>query len=950
MSRAFIKRFSFVTLLLIMVFTVIACDDTEDPVDPIDPVTYTVTFNTNGGSTISAITIEENETVTQPTNPAKEGYTFVYWYLNDTSTAFDFTTTIDSDLTLYALWDQNTVTVTFDTDGGTNIDPVEVIPGDTLTLPENPAKKDFIFDGWYMDENHTQRFDSETSIDENLELYAKYKDYIYTLTFDTNGGSNVVSYKYKTQTPINAPSNATKVGHSLEGWYTDEALTTPFVFDAMPDEDMTIYAKWEVNQYTISFESGGGTVIENMVEAYGETIAKPEDPTFEAYGFLGWFTDRSYKNVFDFDTMPARDIVLYAKWDMTDEQRVTTDVSSIDIPAEIDSDINLPSYGSNGTQFEWVIDQPHLISKDGQVNLAGYGSGGQLTNIELIASYNNLTESFFFETVVAESGAPQITSSDTYQFYNLAEEYTVEDGQIDLYFVNNQDIPFVDVESFIKLLDGAIESVAGEPVEITGDDDELYMAIYYMEVIEDSAGVITVRYTQEFSQEGVIQETYVYEATLDFNENTYYSVNFDFHESLGAATSTDFGEGLTFGDSIITEGTGLEISFNDYRIDLIEHVDGEDQEYLMPLYLANLLFVGGVYYDVYYNGDALYGVDSYQLLDGDPAVDIISESSFNDKDISLAMKAATYDYLALVFDYFYGLKNVNGIDTYYNVFDELADDIIFGRDYKHYKTIFDLTYDLDDLHTYHILSGFYSEPDFGFQYTSLGDFGTRTAGYYQAGWAIDDAIAANFPNGVPQFRETPDGKTAIIPINSFTVDTPTEFNKAIELALLEYPNIENVVVDITNNGGGNVGAVWRTLGYMTDDVIYYHSQNPTDGAKVTYQIYDDYVAYEFNWFILTSKVTFSAANLMAATAKEQGIATVIGLKSSGGASSISGTVLPTGDVIFLSSTNVISTKDSEGNYISVEYGVDPDILFSGVSALYNDEYIEDVVNQATGLE
>jgi hypothetical protein len=726
----------------------------------------------------------------------------------------------------------------------------------------------------------------------------------------------------------------------------DETLTEPFVFDTMPDEDMTVYAKWSINQYTISFETGGGSVINDITEAYGSSLTQPDDPTYETYNFLGWFTEIGYRNEFDFTTMPANNLTLYAKWDMTDEERITIDVNSIDIPAEVDSDIDLASYGPNGTNFKWVIDQPHLISEDGQVNLAGYGSGGQLTNIELIASYNGVTQSFYFETIVAESDAPTVTSSLSYPFYNLAEEYTVEDGTIDLYFVNNQDIPFVDVESFITLLDGAIESVADEPVEITGDDGELYMAVYYMEVIEGDPGIITVRYTQVYSQDDIVQETYVYEATLDFNENSYYSVNFDFYESLGAQTSTDFGQGLSFGDSIVTEGTGLEISFNDYRIDLIEYEEEQEQKYLMPIYLANLLFVGGVYYDVYFNGDALYGVDSYQLLDGDTVVDTISESSFNDDDISLAMKAATYDYLALIFDHFYGLKDVNGIDTYYNVFDEYAEDIIFGRDFNHYKNIYDLTYDLDDLHTYHILSGFYSSPDFGFEYTSLGDFGPRTAGYYQANWAVEDAIEANFPGGVPQFRTTPDGKTLIVPINSFTVDTPTDFNKAIELALLEYPNIENVVVDITNNGGGNVGAVWRTLGYMTDDVIYYHSQNPTDGSAVTYQIFDEYVAYDFNWFILTSKVTFSAANLMAATAKEQGIATVIGLKSSGGASSISGTVLPTGDVIFISSTNVISTRDTEGDYISVEYGVDPDILFPGVSSLYNDEYIQEVVNNS----
>lgn len=152
------------------------------------------------------------------------------------------------------------------------------------------------------------------------------------------------------------------------------------------------------------------------------------------------------------------------------------------------------------------------------------------------------------------------------------------------------------------------------------------------------------------------------------------------------------------------------------------------------------------------------------------------------------------------------------------------------------------------------------------------------------------------------------------------------------------------MIDLTKNGGGNVGAVWRTLGYMTDDVIYYHSQNPTEGSAVTYQIFDSYPRYDYNWYILTSPVTFSAANLMASTAKEQGIATIIGINSTGGASSISGTVLPTGDVIFISSTNVISTL-IDGEYISVEYGVQVDFEFNGFNLLYDDEYIQSVINQ-----
>jgi C-terminal processing protease CtpA/Prc len=95
---------------------------------------------------------------------------------------------------------------------------------------------------------------------------------------------------------------------------------------------------------------------------------------------------------------------------------------------------------------------------------------------------------------------------------------------------------------------------------------------------------------------------------------------------------------------------------------------------------------------------------------------------------------------------------------------------------------------------------------------------------------------------------------------------------------------------------------------------------------------------------MISPVTFSAANLMAAMAKEEGIATIIGVQSSGGASSISGTVLPSGDVFFMSSTNVINVQISEGEFESVEYGVVPDYEYPGLSKLYDYEYLQNVIN------
>jgi uncharacterized repeat protein (TIGR02543 family) len=95
--------------LLIVSFSLmaVACDDGEDPIDPQDPVEYTVSFNTNGGSNIASVEVEDGKTVTAPTQPTKDGYTFGGWY-KDSALAepFSFSTAITADTTLYAKWDE----------------------------------------------------------------------------------------------------------------------------------------------------------------------------------------------------------------------------------------------------------------------------------------------------------------------------------------------------------------------------------------------------------------------------------------------------------------------------------------------------------------------------------------------------------------------------------------------------------------------------------------------------------------------------------------------------------------------------------------------------------------------------------------------------------------------------------------------------------------------------
>jgi len=145
---------------------------------------YTVSFDVNDPDTTDSITLDEIDSVTVKkgstvtlTDLTYEGYTFGGWYTDeDCTTEFTSSTTVESDLTLYAKWTKNadTFTVTFNTNGGSSIDAVEVEEGSTVTAPTDPTLDGYTFDGWYTDSALTTAFDFSTAITADITLYAKW--------------------------------------------------------------------------------------------------------------------------------------------------------------------------------------------------------------------------------------------------------------------------------------------------------------------------------------------------------------------------------------------------------------------------------------------------------------------------------------------------------------------------------------------------------------------------------------------------------------------------------------------------------------------------------------------------------------------------------------------------------------------------------------------------------
>ena len=177
----------------------------------------------------------------------------------------------------------------------------QVLPSGTLaTRPDAPAATPgYTFGGWNKADGTAWDYASD-KVTDNITLYAKWAANTYTITFDTAGGSEIAPITQDYGTVITAPEAPTREGYTFIGW--DKEIPT-----TMPAENMTVTAQWEINQYTITFDTNGGSEIAPITQDYGTAITAPDDPTREGYTFIGWDMEIP-------TTMPAESITLTARW------------------------------------------------------------------------------------------------------------------------------------------------------------------------------------------------------------------------------------------------------------------------------------------------------------------------------------------------------------------------------------------------------------------------------------------------------------------------------------------------------------------------------------------------------------------------------------------------------------------------------------------------------------
>ena len=225
--------------------------------------------------------------MTAPADPTKIGYTFAGWDK-------EIPATIPAeDITIKALWTINQYTITFDTDGGSEIPPITQDYNSAVTAPADPTKTGYTFAGW----------DKEipaTIPAEDITIKALWTINQYTITFDTDGGSEIPPITQDYNSAVTAPADPTKTGYTFAGWDKEIPAT-------IPAEDITIKALWTINQYKVTFIADGVIVSEGMYD-YGTQIVAPEAPEKEGYTFSTWGKIDA--------TVPDHDVTYTASYDV----------------------------------------------------------------------------------------------------------------------------------------------------------------------------------------------------------------------------------------------------------------------------------------------------------------------------------------------------------------------------------------------------------------------------------------------------------------------------------------------------------------------------------------------------------------------------------------------------------------------------------------------------------
>ena len=281
---------------------------------------YTITWIVDGNATTE--TYKYGENITVPTNPTKEGYTFAGWG------ATVPTTMPAENLTFTAQWTKNSYTIEFQLGlssdrltNATEFDKLQVYHGDSVQLTTVPTAIGATFMGWDADGDGEVDYaaDAQFTAKANMKLVAVWNPVPYRVIYTVNGIVVEAKPSFESQQGYYGDSFTLQAiptvnGHDLVKIQVNGAEVQQNYTGTFVASDVNVVITYAPKEYTITFNSNGGTTVNAITENYGTTVTAPAAPTKTGYTFGGWYADVGLTQAYTFSTMPAANITLYAKW------------------------------------------------------------------------------------------------------------------------------------------------------------------------------------------------------------------------------------------------------------------------------------------------------------------------------------------------------------------------------------------------------------------------------------------------------------------------------------------------------------------------------------------------------------------------------------------------------------------------------------------------------------
>ena len=517
----------------------------------------------------------------------------------------------------------------------------------------------------------------------------------------------------------------------------------------------------------------------------------------------------------------------------------------------------------------------------------------------------------------------------TPSYYKMNAEY------LNTYYIDNSGVKYVDVNNFFKTLDG------------------FYITSYFKKTVSKPRKMYFLHVTANTGSK--IENLVI---SFNWNDDTITINNPLVFNLVHSPSAVDYMAHISEEDGGYDEYQPLFFNLKNYNFNIYY----KDSKCFVPLSIMNTIFCSGSYYNIYYNGEKYLGTFYDISAFDDETIKTIKTNKLNSETQTEELREETYDQLRFVMDYYYGLKEYKNITDTIELFKDYKDDILSINPEKNRNAYYKLFINyLDDLHTRIGSYSFYNSPDILPGNWDLDKTSNARKKYKEIEDLLKDKAEICYPDLKSTYRTY--NNTAILFMPNFVTASENQLASVdnylydsyefMKWALngIENQNIKNVVLDLSINGGGNVAALLKVLGFMSDEDIDYSDYNFLFKAKMTSKIkidvngddlYSDNDAYtKYNWYILSGFNTFSAANSCVALGKSLG-AKIIGQKSGGGMCSVMPIVLADSTTIEISSNLAQMVKFGD-KYEFIEGGIEPDVLID-YENFYDISYIDNLLN------